>query len=156
MSMDPVQFRHLITKVLIRIGMFSDAACELLMGTCAKESGFGTWLYQLGGGPGLGFFQMEPATEQGIWLHHLPEFPDKRQRLIQVTGVYGPDPWALETRLDYQIGMARHRYAWVPDPLPDPDDIEAMGFYWDTFYNRNPDAGTVAEFVECYLRYCRG
>lgn len=48
--------KNLITETLTELGLYSDDARDLLLGTCAQESAFGKYRKQLGGGPALGIF----------------------------------------------------------------------------------------------------
>ena len=62
MTIDINQFREEVVRpVLQDLKMYSPVAENLIMGTAAQESGF-TYIKQLGGGPALGMFQVEPAT----------------------------------------------------------------------------------------------
>jgi len=54
--------REIIAPALRHIGMWSGAAENLLLGTAAVESRMGTYLRQVGGGPALGIWQVEPVT----------------------------------------------------------------------------------------------
>ena len=74
-------------------------AIDLLMGTCAQESHMGTYLRQLGGGPALGIFQMEPFT-----------FLDLRARFGARFDVADREPKELEWDLRLSIIMARIKY----------------------------------------------
>ncbi len=152
--MDQVHFRKLITRVLLPLEMYSIQAVELLMGTTAQESGLGRWLYQVGGGPGLGFFQMEPATERDIWHNYLRYRPLLVDRIVAVCNVAVPGDWHLETNLAYQVAMARLQYMRVASPLPDPKRIDDMAFYWKRHYNTEKGKGTPQEFVHNYFHYC--
>lgn len=147
MSFDRKQFENLIRKTLKWLDpkLLSDSSVNLLLGTCAQESGFGTYLRQKGGGPALGVFQMEPATFN--WLR------DKYK---------GKYPWLadcsadeLEGDLCLSIIMARLRYAAVPTPLPAPNDIDALAVYWKMNYNSLAGKGTTEEFVENYNTYVK-
>lgn len=137
------QFRALVTKVLSeRPELFSEAAVNLLLGTAAQESKFGTYLRQLNGGPAIGVFQMEPKTF--YWLQE--EYGEK----------YGFDnrkPDDLEWDLRLAILTSRLRYRIVPDPLPASDDLPGMAAYWNDHYNCNPRYGTDEEFVNNYTKY---
>ena len=64
--MNKVTLRNLITSVLKELNLHSDNAVNLLMGTAAQESHLGKYRKQIGGGPALGIFQMEPATFNDI------------------------------------------------------------------------------------------
>lgn len=47
MAFNCLQFRDLITRVLKEVALYSPAAVNLLLGTAAQESGFGTYLRQV-------------------------------------------------------------------------------------------------------------
>ncbi|MBW2599564.1 MAG: hypothetical protein JRC60_05690 [Deltaproteobacteria bacterium] len=171
MAFNKTQFQDLIERVLTEIGMHSRAAVHLLLGTAAQESGFGTYLRQVGGGPpaiasqpaqarragpALGVFQMEPATEKDIWGNYLVYREDLAEAVWQVAGAaydVGPSVEALEANLSYQIAMARIHYRRVPEALPRFDDIDGMAWYWKQYYNTPLGKGTEAEFVKNYHKY---
>ena len=149
MSFDREQFQDLIERVLDWIGLQSEAAVNLLMGTAAQESAFGTYLRQVGGGPALGVFQMEPRTEVDIWLNYL-QYRDKMAASVRgIAGYFemGGISSRLEWNLAYQIAMARIQYRRIKAPLPDPDDIEGLARYWKEQYNTPKGSGAVKDIV---------
>ena len=131
MGIDAGQLRDLITRVLQEMGLYSPAATELLMLTAATESHLGTYLRQLGGGPALGVFQMEPATHDDAWINWMPYHVKismqasnvsqsaaiRRQRLIKGSMPDG-NATELEWNLAYAVFMARVHYRRFPEPLP--------------------------------------
>jgi len=157
MALDKDQFEYLIRRVLTELNMYSMSAVNLLLGTAAQESGFGTYLRQIGDGPALGVFQMEPATEKDIWINYLAHREDLAETVWQVAGAaYDVGPVlisALEANLSYQVAMARIHYRRVPEPLPPHDNVEALGRYWKKHFNTSLGRGTVAEFVRNYKKY---
>ena len=148
------QFRQFIVDVLNQLdpSTNSPAAVNLLMGTAAQESQFGTYLTQIRG-PALGVFQMEPATEKDIWENYLKWRPQTIAAITKMTGLTGPDSLHLTGNLIYQVIMARMHYRRVPRPLPASDNIKAMAAYWKDYYNTHLGRGTVDEFVHNYQRY---
>ena len=58
--LDKQEVKALVTKATKAIDLYSPEVVELLMGTCAQESTMGKYRKQLGNGPALGIFQMEP------------------------------------------------------------------------------------------------
>lgn len=152
MAFNRNQFEDLIIHVLNDLGLHSLSAVNLLLGTAAQESHFGTYLRQING-PALGVFQMEPATESDIWGNFLRYHTDLRRQVVQNTLIYCPSPDALVWNLAYSIAMARIKYYRSPDPLPSPDDIEGLAAYWKKIYNTPQGRGTEDEFVENYKRY---
>jgi hypothetical protein len=159
MAFDPSQFRDFISRVLTDLGLCSDSAVELLLGTAAQESGFGTYLQQIKG-PARGVFQMEPATERDIWDNFLC-FNDRlalSHRIRDLSGAWrgGCDSFALEGNLIYQTAMCRVHYLRVPSPLPAANDLVALANYWKRHYNTFQGKGTPQEFVRNYHQYVRG
>jgi len=141
---DKKQFKDLITRVLSEHPeLLSDSAVNLLLSTAAQESQFGRYLRQVGGGPALGVFQMEPETF--IWLQsvYFDVYPEISIRMAE----------ELEWDLRLSIFMARLKYRSIPTKLPDANDIPGMAKYWNRYYNANPDHGTDAEFIENYQRF---
>ena len=156
MAFNKDQFKSLIEKVLTKMDMNSKSAVNLLLGTAAQESGFGTYLRQLGDGPALGVFQMEPATERDIWSNYLA-YREKETNIIEylvsITGADGKYSLDLEGNLIYQIAMARLHYRRVKEPLPLFDDINGLARYWKNHYNTIHGKGTIEEFIKNYYKY---
>lgn len=146
MSFDPGPFRSVIIAVLTYYGLHSRAAVNLLLGTAAQESDLGTHVRQLGGGPALGVFQMEPSTFG--WL--------RDKFASRIPGIAERDEDDLVKDLMLAILFARLRYRVVPSPLPPHDDIEALGRYWKQHYNTPAGAGTVEQFVAHFKKYIGG
>lgn len=155
MSYNLTQFSNLIGRVITAQELFSPVALNLLLGTAAVESAFGTYLVQIGGGPARGVFQMEPATEKDIWKNYLyMGRVEKRAAIYNISSVRSyANNGALEWNIAYGICMSRLHYRRIAEPFPAADDVEGLGWYWDVHYNRNPLKGTVKQFVEAYERY---
>jgi hypothetical protein len=153
MSLNKHQFARAVREVLQNIELHSASALNLLLGTAAQESRFGTYLRQLGDGPARGVFQMEPATEADIWNNFLAYRPELSRQIQVATGVGGPNPLMLELNLAYQIAMCRVHYLRVPCQLPEPDDLDGLAGYWKRHYNTSLGAGTVSEFIDSYLSF---
>lgn len=144
--------RKKIEKILKEIDLYSVDARELIMGTFAQESRF-RYVRQIGGGPALGFGQMEPATFNDIVENFLKYKPSLKEKILKVTKSLKAED--LETNLELMVCMTRVHYLRVPERLPDHNDIEAMGEYWKKYYNTYLGKGKVEEFVENYKRYCQ-
>ncbi|MBW2606119.1 MAG: hypothetical protein JRD05_00640 [Deltaproteobacteria bacterium] len=155
MSFDKEQFQDLIERTLRNLDMYSDSAVKLLLGTAAQESHFGTYLRQVGGGPALGVFQMEPDTEIDIWSNYLHRKLKVACRLEVYTSVGCSSVIALEGNLPYQILMARLHYLRVPEPLPDAEDVEGLARYWKQYWNTPCGKGSEEEFIENYKRHIK-
>jgi len=152
--LDKIWLRGRVTNVLIRMGMYSEGATELLMGTCAQESTFGKYKTQLGGGPAKGYWQIEPLTMNDNWHSYINFRPKLKELLEKEFGMTGPDLWRLENDVDYGIVMARLKYRRSPARIPEPDDIEGLAHVWKEVYNTPLGAGTEEEFEHNYKKYC--
>ena len=70
-SFSPSEFlEQVIRPALQAIDLDSLAAEQLLLATALQESDLRNTV-QMGGGPALGYFQMEPATHDDIWANFL-------------------------------------------------------------------------------------
>lgn len=146
---------YVVRPTLRALNMHGRAAEQLLMGTAAQESHF-RYLSQLGLGPALGLFQMEPATHDDIWAHYIryrPEVADPVRRLAAPVGHGHPSSSELSWNLRYAAAMARVHYRRVPAPLPDAGDVEGLAFYWKEFYNTAAGAGTPDEFITNWVAF---
>lgn len=152
---DCKQFRQYVVRPALEdIGLWSQEAEDLLVGTAAVESKLGTYLHQVGGGPAMGVFQMEPATHDDIWNNYLA-YKDWKWNLTKITNSYGAEDMIYNLR--YAAAMARIHYRRVPEPLPNRHTfaskasyIVALGAYWKEHYNTHLGAGTVEKFVQAY------
>jgi hypothetical protein len=145
---DKTVLRNFIRSVLKLANLWSPAAEDLLMGTCAQETRLGSDRMQIGGGPGRGIFSMELDTETDIWRNYLAFRTDLQRRIQEIAGVTGPGQLgcALEYNLAYQVLMARIQYLRFPDELP--TDLEAMAALWKRRFNTASGKGTTEEFIQ--------
>ena len=147
--------KRLIEQVTKGIGLHSDSATNLLLGTAAQESGFGKYLYQKGNGPARGIFQIEPTTEKDLWNRIIYPRCALAEKIFEVGRVNAPNVLHLAGNLIYQIIMARIKYFSIPTPLPPHEDTEGMALYWKKYYNTYLGKGTTIEFIDNYNKYVR-
>lgn len=134
-------------------------ATNLLLDTFAQESQLGKYLVQIGGGPALGLGQIEPATNSLVLTWAMDNKPDIYDTLKTIRGRTQSVPGmrvcddinlvALQYNHCYNCAIARCLYYSIQEPLPDPNDVVALGQYWKSYYNRG-GKGTVDEFVQSY------
>jgi hypothetical protein len=145
------QFKDLIIKpALTVIDLCTPAAEELVLGTALQESRL-QYIKQLGSGPALGVFQMEPATHEDIWKNYLayhPELAERVKSLAAPTTADHPSTNELIGNLWYAAAMCRIHYRRVPEALPAVGDVPGMAAYWKEYYNTHLGAGTVEEYEE--------
>ncbi len=154
--MNATQLRELIVRPsLEEVDLHSDAAEDLVMGTAAQESHL-QYVKQLGGGPALSLFQIEPATYNDYWdnyLQHREDLADKIFAAIQYDDVIPkipPDPERMIWDLKFASIMCRIHYRRISSPLPEHGDIAGYAAYWKKYYNTVHGAGTEEEFVQNY------
>ncbi len=143
---DVPQFNELvIVPALKAINLYSPAAAELLLGTALQESRL-QYLKQIGKGPALGLFQMEPATHNDIWDNYLGYRKELAAKVLKLG--HSLQPAALATDLLYAAAMCRVHYRRAPDRLPEQGDYEAQAEFYKRIYNTYEGAATVDEYLE--------
>jgi len=148
------------------LGMWSEAAENLVLGTAAQESHLGRWLIQTNRGArtarrAKGIFQIENRTHNSIWNHYLAYRPELASKVRGYASQHNFDksPQArhreLIFNLYYSAAICRLKYWPKPYPLPNADDIYGLGMYWDKHYNCNPEHGTPENFLTNYNQFVR-
>jgi len=149
LSVDTDDFRRLALRpALVHLGLWSRAAEDLLLGTALAESGGLRWLAQRGGGPALGFFQIEPATHDDVWRNYLAY---RSELAAKTAALAAPSPdrtVQLATNLRYAAAIARLIYRRVAAPLP--ITLAARAGYWKAHYNTAAGAGATEHFIAAW------
>ena len=157
--MNSQQFRILAVRPALQyIGLWSASAEELLMLTAAQESHLGEYLHQLGSGPAVGAFEMEPFTHDDIWRSFLQGKANLATKVRDLAGYRwrtAAFPPASEAagNLYYGCAMTRVFYLRCPGALPDPHDVRGMAQYYKLHYNTPEGAATVDQAIDNYRRY---
>lgn len=146
---------YVIRPVLHHLGLYSEAAEELLVLTAAVESQGGQYLHQLGKGPAVGIYQMEPATHDSLWANYLRYRHDLADKVheLELPSFYGDDAREMAGNLYYATAMARVFYLSKPGAIPKAADVRGLAAYWKIYFNTHLGAGTVEKAVQAYLRY---
>tara|TARA_R110000782_G_C14819221_1_gene413884 strand:- start:31680 stop:32147 length:468 start_codon:yes stop_codon:yes gene_type:complete len=140
---------YVIRPVLRELNAHSDAAELLLLGTAAQESRF-EYIHQLGGGPALGLWQMEPATHNDIVNNYLQYRPELAAAIFRASGCAGFAANNLLKNLSYACAMARVHYLRVREALP--ADLDGQAAYWKLHYNTPLGKGLVHEYVQNFKK----
>jgi len=138
-----------VRPALKKIGRWSEAAENLLLGTAAQESQMGRYLRQING-PALGIYQCEPATHEDIFDNYLIYQGELLGAVTKLTVLQQPRTEQLAWNLMYATAIARIHYLRVKEPLPKADDVVGLGCYWKNYYNTHLGKGTVEEYVKSY------
>ena len=139
--------KRIIKLSLQHLDLDSEDARSLIYNTGKAESDYKT-LQQYGGGPALGFFQMEPATCRDIWENYVMYRPKYRDKLYALGFDEGTLEFCLLSNVGLQAALCRLHYRRVPSPLPKADNLEAQAKYWKEFYNTKLGKGTIKHFIE--------
>lgn len=151
--------KHVVRPTLehlavVEPGLGGLASEQLMLGTAIAESGLSA-LEQMGGGPALSMFQIEPSTFEDIYYRYLQKTGKETLQIaikeLQVSA-FGPLAQLAGNRF-FACGIARLKYWPVPEPLPNLDDIEGMGDYYKKWYNTTEGAGDAARWADLYRRY---
>lgn len=132
---------------------FSDAAVELLMMTAAHESLLGTYIKQVGG-PALGIYQMEPATEKDIKANFLKYNDELNALVVRDLHINSPRIKDLVHNLAYATAMARVHYYRDKEALPTFNDIEGLAKYAKRVYNTRLGKATWEQYYHAYETLC--
>lgn len=151
--MNVKQYRELIVAPSLRwLGLWSKEAEEIVLGTAVHESGGLQYIKQVGGGPALGFPQMEPRTYLDLWSNFIVY---RRDLCDDMEQHFGKDarvsPHLLLTNLELGVAMCRIHYLRSPGNIP--QDIPGQAAYWKKYYNTPKGKGTVQEYISNYTRF---
>jgi hypothetical protein len=148
---DPIYLADLIRVVLTGAPFpHLDRAVQLLLATAAQESNL-KYFYQLGGGPGRGLWQMEPATERDHWTYMTRYRAPWQQLMHDRSGVCAADESQLARNIPYGILMARlHYYRRDPKALPEVGDIEECWLRYKKYWNTEKGKATREQFMQAY------
>ena len=142
-----------LRPTLMGMDMHSRSAEKLLLMTAAHESGGFRHDRQIGGGPALSYYQIEPATLKDLYVNYL----NFRSEQLKMMDRFLPEKNITpETALMvpvYSTAAARMIYYRVPEPLPDVEDDAEMARYWKTYWNTHLGKGTVEKFLDDWNRY---
>ena len=139
--------KRIIKETLDHMNLYSEDALEMIYKTGKAESGYRT-LQQYGGGPALGFFQMEPATYRDIWENYVMYREKYRNKLYSLGFDDSKMDYCLMSNIGIQVAMCRLHYRRVPSALPKAGDLEGQAKYWKKYYNSHLGKGTIEHFME--------
>ena len=147
---DPRHFRDIVVRPTLQaLDLWSPSAEALVLGTAIHESRL-IYLRQVGGGPALGLYQIEPATHADLCRHYLDARAALKERVAAFLAP-SPSPDAqLATNLAYATAICRLLYYRAPAPLPDANDVDGLAAYWKAHYNTPAGKGAAAEWATHY------
>lgn len=148
-------FRKTVIKpTLTALNLGGNAAEELLLGTAVQESLNFTYREQVGGGPAVSYYQMEPATHDDIWenfLNYRETLAEQVRSLL--TSSEADKIEELRDNDRYATAMARIHYLRVAESIPRAGDVRAQANYWKKYYNTPLGKGLPSEYITKWNRY---
>lgn len=149
--------RKLVNEVLNNLHPYipySEDAENLVLGTGAHESAGFEYTTQIGGGPALGKWQMEPFTFEDIKENVLRYHPDLAIKILHLSGVKSLVAKDLITNDVLAICMCRVQYYRQKEAIP--HTLQGYAEYWKKYYNTEKGKGTVQQFIDDYKFYVMG
>src|ERR1017187_9320054 len=153
MSINCVQLKEVIIRpALNAIGLCSDEAIQLILGTCAQETNLGRYVVQanmsnfLGG---IGLFQMQEGSYNYIWSKHVATSLVMKAKISLYCG-YAGKPVAARMASDMALAtiMARLYYANILEKLPAVGDIAGMAKYYKQYWNTSAGSASEQQFID--------
>lgn len=166
-GLDPDQLLiHVVRPTLATLGLPGGVLAEkLLLGTAAQESNF-RCLHQLGNGPALSLWQIEPVTARDT-IERCPAALRLSIFRLLPSWDKAPSAESVITQLpgNLYLGAALCRIVYymkpfsswsVPSYVMDrlrTTDLDWCAGTWKHFYNTPRGAGTENEFIENWVRF---
>lgn len=150
------QFRELIVRQTLKdVGLWSQAAENLLVGTALIESRL-TFLVQMPSKIAKSVYQMEDATYKDILItvQKAKNIPLYNRILMACKMQTLPiDPNCMIGNMTLATIMARLKYYFNSNPIPDANDINKLADYYKLIYNTPDGAAKTADFISLYNQY---
>ena len=141
------EIRNITRWALKQVDLYSHEAADLVFRTGLAETGY-RHLKQMGGGPAIGFFQIEPATIKDTVENYL-KFRPKLQNAIKKLGfIEKHSEYSLMSNIALQVVFCRLKYRRDKFPLPLIGDLRGQAEYWKRVYNTHLGKGTIEHFME--------
>lgn len=159
-GLDPLQLRdYVVRPALATLGLLGGEPIErLVMGTAAHESDGFRYIHQLGKGPALSPWQIEPATATDA----VERCTEKTQLVLRGLGLPSPhsEDWLewgkfLPGNLYLSAAMCRLIYYYKPFRIEElgKGEPENLARIWKRCWNTVAGAGTEAQFLANWRRY---
>jgi len=127
--------------------MYSKDAADMIFTTGMAESKY-KHLSQMGSGPAIGFFQVEPATAKDIIKNYV-SYRKPILESLQDLGYKESDMlYRIKSNIALQVAFCRLKYKRDPFPIPKAHDKEGQAKYWKRVYNSELGKGTIEHFLE--------
>ena len=130
----------------MEIELWSDAAEELVLGTAIVESRL-SFIKQLGSGPALGLWQIEPDTHREVYENFLEYREELYDQVMELSAPGQTFEENLTSNMQYGAAICRLCYYRAPEALPDEGNLEGQAAHWKRYYNTQLGAGTEGKYI---------
>tara|TARA_Y100000004_G_scaffold52017_1_gene57602 strand:+ start:4548 stop:4985 length:438 start_codon:yes stop_codon:yes gene_type:complete len=137
--------REIAKETLEKMGMYSEDALNLIMETGMAETGF-KHLKQMGGGPAIGFFQVEPWVVTDYYDNYLIYRTKTLDKILALGFKPTDQVFSTISNIAVQVALCRIHYRRVPSAIP--STIEERAKYWKKHYNSELGKGTVEHYLK--------
>ena len=139
--------KDIINDVLTRLEVLgipnTEEARRLVFETGMAESGYRN-LEQIGGGPGISFFQLEIGTVQDIWENFILYRKPYIEAMYKLGLIEKELTFSVLTNIALAVAFCRIYYRRKPGAIP--GTMPGRAAYWKKWYN-GPGKGTVDHYV---------
>ena len=139
--------KDIIDWTLKQLGMYSKDAAAMIYATGMAESKY-RYLSQMGDGPAIGFFQLEPATMRDIMDNYVTYRKSILESLKNLGYAEDDSEYRVKSNIALQVAFCRLKYKRDPFPLPLSWNKKDQADYWKRVYNTELGKGTVEHFLE--------
>lgn len=152
---------YIVEPALSFVGLAGLNREQQVLGTGLVESGY-KYLDQTtpGVGPAYGFWQMEKATHDDLWMNFIngrPMLRDSMRSLVSPVANFRsivPPVSTLHHNLLYAAAMCAVHYLRAPGVHPAAGDYGAQAAYWKRVYNTMLGAGKVEHAIPLFKKAC--
>lgn len=132
-----------------------DEVVDQMFFTAVVESGGGQWDKQIGGGPAVSFWQIEPVTAEDIWYRYLSSRKSLKERVEEFSGVSTVEKGQMREVLlenpKFAACIARLVYGMDKGSVPRGKGWEGHAEYWKRAYQKGGVRGLgVQEALEVF------
>ena len=141
------EIRNIIAWALKETNLYSHEAADLVFRTGMAETGY-KHLKQMGGGPAIGFFQVEPATLKDTMDNYVKYRPELQKGLKKLGYDESDMEYRVMSNIALQAVFCRLKYKRDKYALPLIGDLKGQAEYWKRVYNTHLGKGTIEHFME--------
>ena len=141
------EIRKIIVWTLKKMDLYSPTAADLIYKTGMAETGY-KHLKQMGDGPAIGFWQVEPATLRDT-IENYVKYRPELQKGLKSLGFSSDDmEMRVMSNIALQVVFCRLKYKRDKYALPLIGDLKGQAEYWKRVYNTHLGKGTIEHFMD--------